>query len=283
LAATLNPAEHSRMESMHSARREGDSPAPGLVLREFVSHHCGARGFSTGTATLDPGAVLPRHRHPFSEVVVVLSGTAEIEAEERCYRLQQFDCVHLPAGIAHQVTNPNDSPLLALWAFASAIPSRELVNSSFGREERGLNDPSPGDPESIVRFAKAATYELAPGTEFRDLFAGRFGVEGICGGYGRFQPGASLPCHIHQCDESITVMEGEAKCLVQGNGYRLSGCDTAFVPEGKPHRFLNQSNGPMAMIWVYASSEPERTLVEPAYCDGTVAWPGPELALKFAG
>ena len=100
---------------------------------------------------------------------------------------------------------------------------------------------------------------------------------GICGGYGRFQRGASLPCHIHQCDESITIVEGAATCLVQGKMYSLADYDTAFVPEGKPHRFLNNADGPMAMIWVYASSEPERTLLEPGYCDGGLAWPGPTL------
>jgi mannose-6-phosphate isomerase-like protein (cupin superfamily) len=149
------------------------------------------------------------------------------------------------------------------------------VDVNFAIQERGLGNPSAGDPESIIRFAQATIYELSDGTEFRDLFAGRFGSVGICGGYGRFQPDASLPCHIHQYDESITIVEGQAICLVQGNRYSLAGYDTAFVPEGRPHRFLNRSTSPMAMVWVYAGSEPERTIVNSSYCDGSLVWSGP--------
>jgi len=59
-----------------------------------------------------------------------------------------------------------------------------------------------------------------------------------------------------------------------GKALSLSNNDTAFVPQGHPHRFLNLSTTEMAMIWVYAGNEPERTLVSSEYCDGTWAWPG---------
>jgi quercetin dioxygenase-like cupin family protein len=151
------------------------------------------------------------------------------------------------------------------------------VEDEFAVRERGLANPEQDEAEHIVRFAQAETYELSTGAEFCDLFAGRFGSVGICGGYGRFKPEASLPCHIHKFDESITIVEGEATCLVQGKHYRLSGYDTAFVPEGRPHRFLNQSETEMAMVWVYAGSEPERTIVDAAYCSGSRFWPAPTL------
>ncbi len=140
---------------------------------------------------------------------------------------------------------------------------------NFRKENRLLGDPELSEPEYVARFDKAEVYELSEGAKFRDLFAGRFGSVGICGGYGKFQPGSSLPCHTHEYDESITIVEGEAVCEVAGRRYRLSGCDTAFVPQGKPHRFLNHSDRPMAMIWVYAGSEPSRSIVDVEYCTGS--------------
>lgn len=271
-------------ESIRLGNSDAVSLGPGVWLREFVSSACAAQGFSTGTATFDPGAVLPYHKHTFSETITILSGVAQVAVEGRSYQLKPFDCVGVPAEVPHEVKNySKDSRLVALWAFASPVPSRELVDKEFGVQDRSLSNPTPRDPESIVRFADAEAYELSPGAEFRDLFAGRLGTKGICGGYGRFQPTASLPCHIHQCDESITIVEGDATCLVQGKQYSLSDCDTAFIPEGRPHRFLNHSNSAMAMIWVYASTEPERILVESAYCDGTLAWPGPTLQDEASG
>jgi quercetin dioxygenase-like cupin family protein len=271
-----------RRETIRPGNGEMISLGPGVVLREFVGEACAARGFSTGTAGLEPGAVLPYHIHRFSEAITILQGEAEVAVEGRAYQLKPFDCLHVPANVPHEVTNPsNKTGLVALWAFASATPTRELVDSSFVLGNRGWSNPEPGHPEFIVRFDDSEVYELSPGADFRDLFAGRFGSLGICGGYGKFRPGSSLPCHVHEYDESITIVEGRATCLVKGNRYQLSGLDTAFVPEGQPHRFINQSDSPMAMIWVYAGTEPGRTLVEPSYCDGTLAWPGRETAIEI--
>jgi quercetin dioxygenase-like cupin family protein len=268
-----------RKESIHSGTGEATSPAPGLSFRQFVSSACTARGFSTGTVTISPAVVFPCHKHAFCECITLLSGAAQVRVEGRSYRLEPFDCISIPAGVAHEISNcTQESPMVALLALASAVPSQEIVDQVFAIQDRGLSNPGEEDPESVVRFAQSEVYELSPGADFRDLFAGRLGAVGICGGYGRFQPGASLPCHVHQFDESITIVEGNALCLVQGNRYTVSGYDTAFVPEGRPHRFLNQSNAPMAMIWVYAGSEPGRTLVEAGYCDGTLPW-RPETGL----
>jgi len=242
-----------------------------VALCAFVSSECGARAISTGTATFGPGARLPYHQHEFSEAVIVLDGEALFAVEGRCYRLQPLDCIHVPSGVAHEVINGSDHiRLVALWAFASPTPTRGLVKDRFIREDCSYTDPRPDIPENIVRFAKAPGYELAPGTEFYDLFAGRFGAVGICGGYGKFKPGSSLPCHVHDYDESITIVEGEATCEVTGNRYRLSECDTAFVPASRPHRFINESSNTMAMVWVYAGSEPTRTIVDVGYCAGSL-------------
>ena len=248
-------------------------------ISTFVSEACGANGFSTGTARFKPGAYLPYHTHAVSEAITVVEGRARVVIEGRAYLLNPQDCVHIPVGVAHRVENhAADGELVAHWAFATARPSRELVDRSFPTDERGIGLPQPGDPENLIRYEDSAVYELAKNAFFLDLFARRYGSVGICGGVGRFQPGASLPCHIHDFDESITIVKGRAVCLVQGRRYELSGCDTAFIPKGLPHRFLNLSEEDMSMIWVYAGSEPDRRIVDAGFCSGEMAWSGSESA-----
>lgn len=100
------------------------------------------------------------------------------------------DCIHVPVGVAHRVMNSSVTlPMVAHWAMASPVPSREWVNDIFLKLDRILDFSNPGDPENIGRHAHAPKYELAPGTTFCDLFAGRFGSVGTCGGYGEFTPG----------------------------------------------------------------------------------------------
>jgi quercetin dioxygenase-like cupin family protein len=256
----------------------------GVQIRTFVSSACGATAFSTCLAIFEPGGRLTLHQHPVSEALTVVEGEALFEVEGRTYRMAPLDCAHVPAGTPHAVSNlSRDRELIVHTAFASAQPTRELVNQEFPIEARGFGDPSANDPESIIRFAKGTIYELAPGAFFTDLFAHRFGAVGICGGYGRFQPRASLPCHVHAYDESITIIQGEAKCLVQGREYELSGCATAYIPEGLPHRFLNESNDEMAMIWVYAGAEPDRQIVDNGYCSGALSWPGANVVADMQG
>lgn len=268
-------SSQNRVEAILSGTAATSILSEGVRLREFASGTCGAEGFSTGAAIFAPGTTLAYHRHPIGEAIVVSEGTARISIEGRSYLLQSLDCVYVPAEIAHEVRNPApDSALVAFSIFASSRPTRALVQNEFQLKERGLSNPNPLDPEFIVRGRRVEWYELSEGARFVDLFAARFGSVGICGGYGRFDPGAALPCHIHKFDESISIIEGEATCLVQGNRYRLSNCDTALVPEGRPHRFLNLSDAPMAMIWAYAGNEPERTLVSTEHCEGNLVWSG---------
>ena len=242
--------------------------AAGVELRVFASGQRGAVGLTTGTATFRPGAELPYHRHPVSEVIVVLAGEVHVLVEGRRYRLRPYDALHVPAGTAHAVGNGFPAPAVLFSTFASDTPTREPVAGRFPVVDRAETGAT--CPEHLQRFDAAAVYELAPRTAFRDLFARRFGSRGICGGYGVFEPGAALPCHVHGFDESITIVSGRAVCQVAGRQYELSDCDTACIPQGRPHRFLNRTDGPMAMIWVYAGDEPDRTIVDQGFCDGVL-------------
>jgi quercetin dioxygenase-like cupin family protein len=266
---TTNVSHEQRLEFI----TRGDCPvvgelADGVQLRIFASDDFGARGLSTGVTLLRPRTILPFHNHPFSEVVTVLEGNVVVQVEGRSYRVQPYDAMHLPAGIAHRVRNESaEQPAILHWAKASAHPAREFRENDFDVQDRTETD---GDcPEHLTRFEQAESYELAPRTLFRDLFAKRFGTRGICGGHGIFEPGSSLPCHIHDYDESISIVQGRAVCQVAGREYELSGNDTACIPRGRPHRFINRSDEPMAMIWVYAGDEPDRELLDQGCCDGT--------------
>jgi len=236
---------------------------------------------STGLAIFSPASALPYHCHDVSEAFTILSGDALAMVEGRTYRMGPLDCLHVPAGVAHSVTNPSAKKKLMIYAaFGAVRPRRDFVNDSFVSVDRNYGLPDENASEHMVRIAKATRYKLANGTSFCDLFAGRFGSVGICGGYGEFQPGTGLPCHLHDYDESITIIKGAATCQVMGAHYKLSRYDTAMVPSGRPHRFLNESKDVMAMIWVYAGSEPQRTLVNARFCNGDWQWKGKASSTK---
>ncbi len=77
---------------------------------------------------------------------------------------------------------------------------------------------------------------------------------------------ARLPCHRHEFDESITIVQGTATCVVEGRRHELSGFATAMVPKGRCHYFINLTLEPMAMVWVYAGDMPDRIVMDEHFC-----------------
>ena len=122
----------------------------------------------------------------------------------------------------------------------------------------------------IVQSDQVEAFEYGEGIWVKKLAVPETGTESISVGTATFEPGAFLPCHIHHCEESITIIEGEAFVDVAGTRTRMRPYDTSHVPAGVPHRFLNASaTETMSMLWVYASADMGRELVDPGECGGT--------------
>ena len=83
----------------------------------------------------------------------------------------------------------------------------------------------------------------------------------MSGGWGLFQPQGRLPAHLHDFDESISIVGGSATCRVEGREYAVADGGTALVPRGRVHYFINESQGTMEMLWVYAGPMPERSRI----------------------
>ena len=67
---------------------------------------------------------------------------------------------------------------------------------------------------------------------------------------------------ISDCDESITIIEGEAVCEIAGEYFDLKPYDVVFVPKGQHHRFLNRGPGKMRFVWAYPQPVVDRVYVE---------------------
>ncbi len=240
--------------------------APGVQFECLVGAHNQARRLTTGLVTFQPGAELPYHRHTFGESITLLAGEATLDVEGRRYRLQKLDNVTIPAGLAHRAANPaTSSPATLHIALASDTPARTLVAAP--EMVRDMPDDSTGIPgaERVTRFLTAQRFAAGPNTEFVDYFNRDLmtGIE-MSGGYGLFAPQGRLPAHVHDFDESIAIIDGQATCIVEGRRYAMSDGATALQPRGRVHYFINESGGPMAMIWVYAGPLPQRIVVDEA-------------------
>lgn len=75
-----------------------------------------------GRLELAPGAVVPPHRDPTEETIVVLSGTGSLVMDGQTHALSPGSAVHMPAGAEVSFTNGPDT-LIALQVFAGPEPA----------------------------------------------------------------------------------------------------------------------------------------------------------------
>ena len=98
-----------------------------------------------------------------------------------------------------------------------------LVERSFTRARRcrTIRPASRRRLERVNRFATAERFEAGAGATFIDFFNKDLmpGIE-MSGGYGLFKPGGRLPCHIHDFDESICIIQGTRRASSKAGGTR---------------------------------------------------------------
>jgi quercetin dioxygenase-like cupin family protein len=240
---------------------------PGIELLSLVGVHNGARNLFTGILTLAPKATYPFYTRSCTEAAVLLGGDVALDVEDRRYRLGMIDAMTIPGGLPRRLVNLSTSRAAMIHvSLAAAAPVQTWVNGRFSPVEQGIASTGHPGAERRCRNDPAARFELAPRARFQDLFSGEAPAQGICGGYGLFDPGARLPCHRHEFDESITIVQGAATCVVEGRRHELSHNATALVPQGRCHYFINLTLDPMAMIWVYAGDKPDRIVMDETYC-----------------
>ena len=280
IATHPRPPESFRPDRTEKINPAGERPplevVSGVQIDCLVGPHNDARNLTTGLVDFAPGACLPYHTHAVSESITLLAGSALAMVEGRTYRLSPLDNLVVPRSLAHSVRNTSSSePARFHVAFPSLSPGREWIITTFEPRDMPRSSTGVRGKERFTRFNTAPRSEAGPGTSFIDYFNRDLmpNLE-MSGGYGLFQPGGRLPAHFHDFDESICIIEGTATCICEGRHHPMSDCATALQPRGRVHYFINNSENPMAMLWVYAGPTPDRLLAqERCAIEPAVAWP----------
>ncbi|QYR21604.1 cupin domain-containing protein [Paenibacillus sp. sptzw28] len=105
----------------------------------------------------------------------------------------------------------------------------------------------------ISKHIDIKPFEIVEGVHFHELLTKEMGPKTIIAGLATFKPGLGLACHIHNVEESVTILKGSAYCDVEGERTLLQPYDTSFIPAGIAHRLENASTSDeLVIIWVYS-------------------------------
>ena len=80
-----------------------------------------ADNFCMGMVELEPnGGQVPWHNQDQEEVYLVLEGTCEMCLGDERRKLSGGQCVYIPSGVFHQLTNVGDVPARMLYCYSPA-------------------------------------------------------------------------------------------------------------------------------------------------------------------
>ncbi len=117
-------------------------------------------------------------------------------------------------------------------------------------------------PARLIREAEAEVVDRGGGVRSIPLMNGANGAIAVTTGMTIVDAGAGLPLHFHDTEECITCVEGEAHSVVDGEEFVLRPYDHIWIPEGAHHRFWNEGQTRMRILWTYGKPEVMRTFVQ---------------------
>jgi putative monooxygenase len=114
---------------------------------------------------------------------------------------------------------------------------------------------------AILRPDQLPVNDRGNGARTIPLVTRACGSTSLINGITAFEPGAKIGMHFHNCEESVLILEGEAVAEIDGTRHALKAGDTTWIPPNLPHRFLNESDKPMRIFWIYADVNATRTMI----------------------
>lgn len=123
-----------------------------------------------------------------------------------------------------------------------------------------MNHPVDAQPR-VLRPSELPVHDRGGGARTTPLVSPAIGAHGFINGITEFAPGAAIPFHSHNCEESVVLLEGDAMLDIDGQAFRLQPFEATWIPPRVSHRFRNLSaTQGMKILWIYASAQATRTI-----------------------
>ena len=232
---------------MTSGGVEARELAPGFEVRGYLSTDLGSPGLNSGSATVAPGGGLPYHTHPTGELIICVSGQANVFVVGRRYRMNAYDAIHVPDGVAHGLKNDSDQPTIMHTVFPTGTPERDFFDDGWEVVDRTSTDESV--PESLVVHGEAQVVSLGESAEVSSLTDPIDSDRDVSARMVRLSPGGGLDLPAESYDQSLFLAAGSAVCEIGEQRFDMASfCDTVCVRAGQAKRLRNEGGEPAAVM-----------------------------------
>ena len=119
----------------------------------------------------------------------------------------------------------------------------------------------------IIRNSDRSSREenTSPGLESAGIVDAAQGSDHLRVGEVTIGSKSRVPRHIHtNTEEAMVLLEGELQALVGSQRETIAPGDVVLAPAGTVHGFVNLSDSPARLLYVFPIHEPDRVLTTPA-------------------
>lgn len=118
------------------------------------------------------------------------------------------------------------------------------------------------NPPALLRPEMLAVKDRGGGIRTRPMVTAKVGSRQMLNGVTVIDPGAAVPLHIHNCEESVLVLSGTGRVHIDDEEHDVRPRDMTWIPAGVQHFFRNVSDSePLEIFWTYASIDATRTII----------------------
>lgn len=251
---------------------EPDRPdgAPGYRRTVLIDERCGSVHMTLGTASLDPGVIVPPHAHSFEQTLYVLDGDLLLAVAGQVHRLEADDYALVPLGatcafssvgggrwlevVAPQArTSPRDT-----FAVPGAVDWSSARRPDWASPLRGpvghfAEDQLP--PASSLQMEGYSGSDVT-GIRLKMLVDKVFGAQHMNLFMVEFQEGGAGNLHDHPFEEAYVIVAGAAEALLDGQRYALGVGDVVWTGVGGVHGFFPAAGTSVRWIEVQAPQPP---------------------------
>ena len=101
----------------------------------------------------------------------------------------------------------------------------------------------------------------APGLEIREIVDAAQGTSSLKIGELTIAPNTRVPRHIHtNTEEAMVVLEGTLDALLGKQRMTIGPGHTVLAPAGTTHGFVNRSDEPARILFIFPTHQPDRVL-----------------------
>src|SRR4051794_40064234 len=152
---------------------------------------------------------------------------------------------------------PHQRPRRSAWPQPGTIAIRWAARSAHVRT---------GRPRMPVVYHRDRPWILsASGHPSLSMVVNReVGTSALSVWLANHEPGEDVPLHLHDVEEVLTFIEGEAEATLGSDTFPVRAGMSIIVPPGTPHGYRNTGSGPLRIVASIADPDAQRgRLAEP--------------------